>query len=332
MARLTSSLSVRISETLRFHAWYEAATSSAGRSGSGGNRASSASGSSPVRPVRRRLADRGPGEPAKLARLAGSHRPTPGEPDPARGGRPGLGGIDRLDRGGRLGERDVGRRSPPVQAVVAERQPVRPGRDRQLAAALDARPAADLEDVRGVGGELEGHLDLLVHLGVVHDPHALLEHAAGEQALASDAQLLRGEGVLRPHLVGDVPLEARVGELDRPVVVAARGGLEEHRPLAVHAHDRARQAARVGVVQAQPAAVGVDVAERVGEQVQVALLEHLDRAQVGGLDDRPLDRVEEARRLGAGRSRPAACPGGRRRVGGGLSHDLPRSQRHRRRR
>ena len=29
MARLNSSLSVRISETLRFHAWYEAATSSA---------------------------------------------------------------------------------------------------------------------------------------------------------------------------------------------------------------------------------------------------------------------------------------------------------------
>ena len=48
MARLTSSLSVRISDTLRFHAWYDAATSSTGSTGSGGNSASSGSAASPA--------------------------------------------------------------------------------------------------------------------------------------------------------------------------------------------------------------------------------------------------------------------------------------------
>ena len=269
---------------------------------------------------RRPLLDR-PGQPAQLARVARGERPVPGEPDPAGIDGPRHVRFDRLDRVRALAERDVRGRPPPVEAGVAERDPVAPSGDRQLEAALDPGPAADLEDVGGVGGELERHLDLLIHLRVVHDPDALLEHPARDHPLAADAQLLRGERVLGPHLVGDVALEPGVGELDRAVVVAAGRRLEEHRALAVHAQDRGRQAAGVAVVQAQPAAVGVHVAERVREQVQVALLEDLDRAEVGGLDDRPDHRVEEPRRLGPGGPRPGSGLG-RRRLAGGRVHRL----------
>ena len=78
-------------------------------------------------------------------------------------------------------------------------------------------------------------------------------------------------------------------ELDRAVVVAAGRRLEQDRALAVDAQDRGREAAGVAVVQAEAAAVGVDVAERIGQQVDVALLEDLDRPEVRGLDDRAHD-------------------------------------------
>ncbi len=64
-----------------------------------------------------------------------------------------------------------------VQAVVAERDAVAAQRDRQVAAALVADPAAHLEDVRRVGRELQLQLHVVRLLGVVHDADALLEHA-----------------------------------------------------------------------------------------------------------------------------------------------------------
>ena len=166
-------------------------------------------------------------------------------------------------------------------------------------------------------------LDRLVELRVVHDPDALLEHRRRDPAVPRDAELLRGEGILGPHLVREVALEARVGQLDGAVVVAARRPLEEDRALAVDPQDRARQPARVAVVQPEAAAVRVDVPERVGEQVQVALLEDLDRAEVGGLDDRADDGLDEPGRVGRrrraghdglGRGR-GLSPGPRRRPG-----------------
>ena len=76
------------------------------------------------------------------------------------------------------------------------------------------------------------------------------------------------------------------------------------------AQDRARQEPRVAVVQAEPARVGVDVAERVGQQVEVAVLEDLDRAEVRGLHDRDRsDREERDRRRRARGRRGRAARG-----------------------
>ena len=146
-------------------------------------------------------------------------------------------------------------------------------------------------------------VDLDRRLRVVDDPQPLLEDRARQHPGPRDPQLLRRERLLRVDLVALVALDPRVGHLDRAAPVAAGRRLEQDRAGPVDAHDRAREPAGVAVVQAEAARVGVDVAERVGQQVLVALLEHLDAAEVRGLDDRADDRLEVARSLRIGRGR-----------------------------
>ena len=247
----------------------------------------------------RRVALGRPREPAQLARLARAQLPVPREPHPARVGGARDVGVDRHGLVARLAEQQVRPAPHVVEAVVAEGHAVRPHGDREMAAARGPDPAADLEDVGGIGGQLQVELDLDALLGVVDDLDPLLEHRAVEQPVPPDAQLLRGERVLGTDLVLEVAVDPRVGQLDRPVEVAAGRRLEQDRPLAVDPEDRARQPARIALVQAEAAGVGVDVAERVGQQVQVALLEDLDGAEVGRLDDRADDGLDEAGRLRA---------------------------------
>ena len=205
--------------------------------------------------------------------------------------------IDRLYLDARLAEREVGAHPHPVEAVVAERDAVRLERDRELRAAGRPRPAPDLEDVGRVGRELQLELHLARRLLVVDDLDPLLEQRPREQPVAADPQLLGGDRVLGVDLVLHVPLDPRVRELDRAAVVAAGARLEEDRPGAVDPQDRAREPPRVALVQAEAARVGVDVAEAVGQEVEVALLEDLDGAEVRRLDDRADDRLDEPGRL-----------------------------------
>ena len=80
--------------------------------------------------------------------------------------------------------------------------------------------------------------------------------------------------------------------IDAPVVRAHRA-LEQDRPRAADTERGAREQPRVVAVEAQAARVRVDVAERVGQQVEVAVLEDLDAAEVGGLLDRDDARLDE---------------------------------------
>ena len=121
----------------------------------------------------------------------------------------------------------------------------------------------------------------------------LLEGAAADQPVAGDPDRPSDEVVERVDLRVGVPVGGRVRQLDRAAVVAAHRPLEQHRPLAADAQHRARQQPRVGPVQAEPARIGVDVAELVGQQVDVAVLEDLDRPEVG----RPRDRAGRAARM-----------------------------------
>ena len=57
------------------------------------------------------------------------------------------------------------------------------------------------------------------------------------------------------------------------------------KPLATDAQDEARHDPRIPEIQPEAARVQVDVAERVGQQVAVAVLEDLDRAEVGAARD-----------------------------------------------
>ena len=306
IARLNSSLSVRISANPCFHARYEPATRSSSTFGGVGN--STASGS--VRPARPcatgELPSVGSGASRSVVHASQrSSRASPGrssqrhvEPHPARVRGARDVGVDRHGLGARLAEREVRPAPHVVEAVVAERHAVRPHGDREVRgrARLATQPRTSKMSAASAASSRSSSTSTRL-LGVVDDLDPLLEHRAVEQPVAPDAQLLRGERVLGADLVLEVAVDPRVGQLDRPVVVAAGRRLEQDRPLAVDPQDRARQPARVALVQAEAAGVGVDVAERVGQQVQVALLEDLDGAEVGRLDDRADDGLDEAGRL-----------------------------------
>jgi hypothetical protein len=243
-----------------------------------------------------RVARRGPDQPAQLAALPGSERPGPVEPQPATGILPVVARGDRLHRRRGLAEPQVGRSAAPVEPVVAERGSRREDRRRQERAALVALPAAHFEDVGPVDAQLELDVDRLRALRVIDDGQPLLEPAQRQRPVAPDPELAPGQVVERVDLVLDVPVDARVGQLDRAPIVAAGRTLQEHRTNAADADLRARQQPGIAVVESQPARVDVDVAERVGEQEQVAVLDGLDRPEVCRAGDRHDPRLEPADR------------------------------------
>jgi hypothetical protein len=87
-------------------------------------------------------------------------------------------------------------------------------------------------------------------------------------------------------LRGRIATRLRVRQLDRADVVGRGLRTQERRPDAVDAEDGARQHARVEVVQPEAARIRMDVAERVREQEEVAVLEHADAAEIGCGNDR----------------------------------------------
>ena len=271
-----------------------------------------------------------PDRPRQLVRGACREWPGPAVADCAAKAR-NVVGVDRVQLA-RLREDDVGPAPVVVDAVVLERRPIVRGGDRQQRAAV-ARIAADLEDVGRVVGQLKRHVDRLVVLGEVHDRDPLLERVAGHEPLARDAELLAGQALARADLVVRIPIERRVRQLDDAAIVRPGRALENNRPGATDPQHRARQQSRVVAVEAESARVRVDVAELVGQQEHVAVLQDLDAAEVRRLLDRAEVRVEEVnpfarRRLLAGRGRR-----GRRRRGRsplGRRRPLLRLTRHRR--
>ena len=81
--------------------------------------------------------------------------------------------------------------------------------------------------------------------------------------------------------------------------LAADCAAQERRPHAVDAEDRARQHPGVEVVQPQAAGIDVDVAERVRQQEQVAVLQDADATEIRGRDDRRPGRRQQG--CGTGR-------------------------------
>ena len=250
------------------------------------------------------LADRGPHRPGQPAALARAERPCPAQPQPGPRVRPVVARPDRLHVRRRLTEPDVRRATAAVEPVVAERDGAGDRSGREQGPARGPALPADLEDVGAVDPELELDIDRLPALGVVDDRQVFLEPAQRQDAFAADPELAPVELVERMDLVLDVAVDARVRELDRAAIVATGRPLEEHRPRPADPQLRARQDARVAVVQPEAAGVDVDVAERVGQEEQVGVLEDLDRPEVRGVGDRDDPRLEPAdRRLPVGRLR-----------------------------
>jgi hypothetical protein len=226
---------------------------------------------------------------------AGWQLELPAQLDPARAAAALVAVADPNRLRGRLAEHEVGLQPALIEPVIAERHPRSDDRDRQVRPALAARVATDLEDVGRVVGQLELDLDRRGVLRVVDDAQPLLERLAGQQPLARDPERPVRQLPSLAALRGRVPVDARVREVDRAPEVAARGALQEHRTHTADAEDLARQDPGVAEVQPQPARVRVDVPERVGQQEQVLVLEHLDRAEVRRVDDRGETRLEVAR-------------------------------------
>ena len=179
-------------------------------------------------------------------------------------------------------------RADAVQTVVAERDAVVVDRDGQQRPAAWPRIAADLEDVGAVRSPSSSS-------SATVDPRAAWltirtrssSAVAADQPVAGDPDRPPDQLVERMDLRVRVAVRARVGHLDAAAVVAADRALEQDRARPADAQDRARQQPGVAVVQPEPARVRVDVAERVGQQEQVAVLEDLDRPEVR----RPRDRA-----------------------------------------
>ncbi len=172
-----------------------------------------------------------------------------------------------------------------VQAAVLERDPVVADRVGQALAALGADGATQLEDIREVGVERDRHVRALGRRRVIRNQDPLAQ-AAGNYALAHDADRLSAQDDLRAvDYAGGIGEQVRVGELGRRLVARRRPGPQHDRVDAVELHVIRRQHARIGVVQAQAAAVGTDVSVGIGEHEQVLVLEDVDAGQVRGTDD-----------------------------------------------
>ena len=227
-------------------------------------------------------------------------------------------GVVALDRRD-LGRGEGNQRSPeqPVEALVGEDEGLGRGLGRAERPASFPDPATDLEDVGVVHVEVQVQLDPLLRRAVVRDLDAFGE-PTGDPAPAHDRDRAKRLGAQLVLLDRRVTPQLRIGQLDRADVIRRRLRAEQRRPYPVDPEDRARQHARVEVVQPQPARIGVDVAERVGEQEQVPVLEHADAAEVGGGNNRRVWRrklfglrrlvgaIEEGLRHGGNDARPGS--------------------------
>ena len=193
----------------------------------------------------------------------------------------------------RLAEGDVDQPLLLVEPVVPEGQvSIRDG-DGQEPAADRTGKAADLEDVGAVRPQLQVDLDRHLHRSVTHEAQPLGQPFRADDPVAADADRPARQLIGRMDLRVGVPVGTRVRHLDAAAEVRPDRRLEQDRSLAAHPQHGARQQPGVAAVQAQSAGVVVDVAERVGQQVQVGVLEQLHRAEVRGADDgRRPDRQE----------------------------------------
>ena len=323
--RLNSSLSVETAVVLRVQAWYAAAPSSGAiarrfgeeRAGVLVGRSAPVVGDAPSLDQTIQLSS---------CDGAGGERPLPAVADRTAEVRGLVGSTRRRGRRARENETWVRLRCPsrPSYWNVARSPPAAIGMQR----AAVARVAADLEDVGRVVGQLERHVDRLVVLGEVHDRHALAQRVAGHEALPGDPELLAGQALAGADLVVGVAVERRVRQLDDAPEVRPGRSLQDDGPRAADAEHGAREQARVVPVEAQPARVGVDVAELVGQQEHVPVLEDLDAAR-GRSPSRSVSRRGSKKRTPS--PRPSSPPASRRAARfTGASRPLLGLTRHRR--
>ncbi len=243
----------------------------------------------------------GPHRPAQVAHGAGRELDGPAQVH--------LGARLVARRRGDLGsirEGDVGALLDPIQAVIPERHPAVRDRDGQRSATGGSGVATNLEDVRRVGTQVQLQSDGDGPLGVVDDPDALQEALGPDEPIARDPDRPAGEFAHGMDLGVGVAVGGRVGHDDAAPEVAPHRTLEQDRSIATDPEHRARQQSTVALVQAQPARVGMDVSEGVGQEVDVAVLEDLDGTQVGRPGDRSVAGRQEPdvareRQIGCGR-------------------------------
>ncbi len=227
---------------------------------------------------RDRRADARPDRPAEGRVAARGEPPAPAQDDSTLALAAGGDGV-------RCGRIDVRPPRRSVEAGVGEGDPpVASHGDGEHRPALRSLPAANLEDVGRVDVDEELDREVLGVRREVRDPDPLVEPGR-EDAISGYAERLTGEGERRIDLAALVGRVVGVGELDRAPVVRPGVGPEEDGPRAVDAQGEARDDAGVAEVEAEAAAVRMDVAEAIGEQVELAVLEDLDPAEVGRMDD-----------------------------------------------
>ncbi len=204
------------------------------------------------------------------------------------------------DQGGPVGARPIGGRpdvavgegdlrtpQDMVEPAITKDHASRRHEDGQARAHPLALVAAHLEDVGRVRRQRQLDGEPFLALREIGDDQPLAQCAV-DDPMAGDAERLVGQHRVAGHLVGRIAPQVGVGELDRAAEVVRGVAAQEGRPQAVDRHLGAGQDARVAVVEPQPSGPGVDVAEEIRQEVEVAVLEDAHPAEVGRVDDRPL--------------------------------------------
>ena len=202
------------------------------------------------------------------------------------------------------GEGDLGPADHPVPAEMAERDPFRTDDHVKGPPCGVAVVAADLEDVGRVRPERQVDPDRLGMLGEVRHRQVFAEGTADDPR-PGKPERLAGERPVGGDLVPGIVADLGIGQLDRAPVVLVDVAAQEGRPGAVDAQDRAGQDPRVAAIQAEAARVAMDVAEGIGQQVEVAVLEDSDAAEVRRMDDHALGGNDAAKGRAHGRHAPS---------------------------
>ena len=166
-----------------------------------------------------------------------------------------------------------------VEPPVRQDHPIRGYRWRQVMPAGPAMLAADLEDIREVGPELQPQAEAHPLAPVVSDSQLLVAGALPQELL--DGQMQRPQRDAHATAVEKV----RVGHVGlEPVVLVVNRGAEEERSLTVQLEQRAGQKARALVIDslfAQPAGHGIAVAIENRERVTMLQDAGLGLGQAG---------------------------------------------------